>query len=87
MLSSVWRWITVNLKEAEHNTLLEAVSKLPGVTVIHISESTLLVHLGGKIEIHPKISIKNRDDLSRVYTLGLLEFAWPFMRISKKPIR
>src|SRR5205085_6655861 len=30
-----------------------------------------LIHLGGKIEVTPKIALKNRDELSRAYTPGV----------------
>lgn len=37
----------------------------------NLSDSTFLVHIGGKIEVQPKIPIKNRNDLSKVYTPGV----------------
>src|SRR5690606_16023585 len=36
-----------------------------------VSDRTFLVHLGGKLEITPKVPIRNRDDLSLVYTPGV----------------
>jgi malate dehydrogenase (oxaloacetate-decarboxylating) len=42
-----------------------------GVTVLKYSDRTFLAHLGGKIEIVPKIPLKTRDDLSMVYTPGV----------------
>ncbi len=48
--------------------IAEQLKTLPGVKLIHISDRTFLLHLGGKIEMKPKIPIQNRDDLSRVYT-------------------
>ncbi|SHF40389.1 malate dehydrogenase (oxaloacetate-decarboxylating) [Seinonella peptonophila] len=44
------------------------LKSLSGVRLLHISDRTFLLHLGGKVEISPKIPIQNRDDLSRVYT-------------------
>lgn len=44
------------------------LSNIDGVRVLHISDRTFLLHLGGKIETNPKTPINNRDDLSRVYT-------------------
>jgi malate dehydrogenase (oxaloacetate-decarboxylating) len=41
------------------------------VVVRKVSDRTFLIHLGGKIEVHPKIALKNRDDLSRAYTPGV----------------
>lgn len=52
----------------------EAVASLklcPGVCVIHVSDQTLVAHQGGKISIRPSAPIKDRDDLSRVYTPGV----------------
>jgi malate dehydrogenase (oxaloacetate-decarboxylating) len=65
------RDITVNLSESRTNHIIEELKCLPGVHVVNISDSTFLVHLGGKIEIQPRMPIKNRDDLSKVYTPGV----------------
>jgi len=48
-----------------------AVSGQPGVSVVSISDSTFLAHLGGKIRVEPKIPVKTRQDLSTVYTPGV----------------
>lgn len=48
--------------------LTEALKPLSGIKLLHISDRTFLLHLGGKITIQPKTPIQNRDDLSRVYT-------------------
>lgn len=63
------RDITVNI--ADTNRIIAVLGKLPGVRVMQVSDQTFLVHLGGKIEITPKMTIKTRDDLSRVYTPGV----------------
>ena len=36
-----------------------------------VSDRTFLLHLGGKIEVTPKVPLKHRDDLSRAYTPGV----------------
>ncbi len=36
-----------------------------------VSDRTFLMHLGGKLEVHSKVSLRNRDDLSRAYTPGV----------------
>jgi malate dehydrogenase (oxaloacetate-decarboxylating) len=36
-----------------------------------VSDRTFLLHLGGKIEITPKVPVKTRDDISMVYTPGV----------------
>ena len=46
-------------------------ARLDGVTIGKVSDRTFLMHLGGKIEIESKVPIRNRDDLSLVYTPGV----------------
>ncbi|MHA6481995.1 malic enzyme-like NAD(P)-binding protein [Paenibacillus sp. strain BS8-2] len=65
------RDVTINYTEPTYRDIVNAVSYLPGVEVVNVSDRTFLVHLGGKIEVQPKLSIKNREDLSRVYTPGV----------------
>ncbi len=63
------RDVTVQASDREHaDYIVQALSALPGVRVVNVSDRTFLMHLGGKISIQPKIPVKNRDDLSRVYT-------------------
>jgi malate dehydrogenase (oxaloacetate-decarboxylating) len=56
---------------AHAQRLTEALASVEGVTIGKVSDRTFLVHLGGKIEIHPKMPIRNRDDLSMIYTPGV----------------
>ncbi|REE81196.1 malate dehydrogenase (oxaloacetate-decarboxylating) [Paenibacillus taihuensis] len=65
------RDITVDLPDKNEAATVEALRNLDGVTVINVSDRTFLVHLGGKITIQPTLPIKNRDDLSKVYTPGV----------------
>ena len=51
--------------------LADALARVDGVTIGKVSDRTFLMHLGGKIEIQPKVPIRNRDDLSMVYTPGV----------------
>ncbi|NQX65095.1 NAD-dependent malic enzyme [Paenibacillus alba] len=63
------RDITVSaLEQAQLEAVTGAMKALPGVRLVHVSDRTFLLHLGGKIEMKPKVPIQNRDDLSRVYT-------------------
>ncbi|MGN8646125.1 NAD-dependent malic enzyme [Gracilibacillus sp. HCP3S3_G5_1] len=63
------RDITVNVKdEATQFNVIKALKESDGVLVKHISDRTFLVHLGGKIDIKPKLDLKNREQLSHVYT-------------------
>jgi len=38
---------------------------------VNVSDRTFLAHLGGKIEIAPRLPLKTRDDLSMAYTPGV----------------
>lgn len=48
-----------------------AIDALEGVTVRLVSDRTFLMHLGGKLEVVPRVPLRNRDDLSRAYTPGV----------------
>src|ERR1700716_2673217 len=64
--------ISVNaLSENHANDITQALDKLPNVRVRKVSDRTFLIHLGGKIEVTPKVALRNRDDLSRAYTPGV----------------
>ncbi|CAH0122607.1 NAD-dependent malic enzyme [Paenibacillus sp. CECT 9249] len=66
------RDITVNVADpAQTDEIVGKLEKMNGVKVINVSDQTFLMHLGGKIETTPKQPIKNRNDLSRVYTPGV----------------
>ncbi|MFC4776152.1 NAD-dependent malic enzyme [Paenibacillus sp. GCM10023252] len=63
------RDLTVKISEVGSvERISDAIRTLPGIKLINMSDRTFLLHLGGKITIQPKTPIKNRDDLSRVYT-------------------
>ncbi|MGG1641404.1 NAD-dependent malic enzyme [Paenibacillus sp. NRS-1782] len=63
------RDITVTIADpVEIDRMIARIKKAQGVKVLSISDRTFLLHLGGKIEMQPKVPIQNRDDLSRVYT-------------------
>ncbi len=53
---------------AHADSVTQAVRNVPGVDVRRVSDRTFLIHLGGKLEVTPTVSLKNRDDLSRAYT-------------------
>src|SRR5690242_13150842 len=44
---------------------------VPGVEIGRVSDRTFLMHLGGKISMEAKHPIRNRDDLSMIYTPGV----------------
>ncbi len=51
--------------------IVAALRGLDGIAVERVSDRTFLVHLGGKLSIESKVPIRNRDDLSMVYTPGV----------------
>ncbi|WP_081737862.1 NAD-dependent malic enzyme, partial [Arthrobacter sp. H41] len=64
--------VTCNTTDAAHGEQVrEALDTLDGVRVHHLSDRTFLMHLGGKLEVVPKVALRNRDDLSRAYTPGV----------------
>ncbi len=70
------RDVTVLAADAAHlDRVVAAVSDLDGVEILHVSDRTFLMHLGGKIEIVPRTPVKTRDDLSMAYTPGVARVA------------
>ncbi|MDQ6931018.1 MAG: NAD-dependent malic enzyme [Candidatus Eremiobacteraeota bacterium] len=68
----VVRDVTVTVSsDVAGNAVRKAVESLENVKIVSISDSTFLAHLGGKIQIEPKIPVKTRQDLSTVYTPGV----------------
>ncbi|MDQ1914504.1 NAD-dependent malic enzyme [Paenibacillus sp. GD4] len=65
------RDITVHVSDTEQSKIVDTLRATEGITLINVSDRTFLAHLGGKISIQPNLPIKNRDDLSRVYTPGV----------------
>lgn len=65
------RDITVEAADQAQASIAEALRGLDGIRIVNLSDRTFLAHLGGKISIQPSMPIKNRDDLSRVYTPGV----------------
>jgi malate dehydrogenase (oxaloacetate-decarboxylating) len=64
--------LTCDTSDAAHaeqvTNILEA---MPDFDVKKVSDRTFLVHLGGKIEVTPKVPLRNRNDLSMAYTPGV----------------
>jgi len=66
------RDVTVLADDDVHlERIVEAVRALDGIEVVSVSDRTFLAHLGGKIEIAPRLPLKTRDDLSMAYTPGV----------------
>lgn len=66
------RDITIDTSGTEHAERIRvAVDAIEGIDVVHLSDRTFLLHLGGKLETTCKSPIKTRDELSMVYTPGV----------------
>src|SRR6478672_834503 len=64
--------VTCSATDSEHaNEIVGDVRNLEGVTVHKVSDRTFLLHIGGKIEVHSKVPLRTRDDLSMAYTPGV----------------
>ncbi len=64
--------VSCNTTDAAHGEQVrDALDKLDGVDVRHVNDRTFLLHQGGKLEVTPKVALRNRDDLSRAYTPGV----------------
>ncbi|GAB7007422.1 NAD-dependent malic enzyme [Nocardioides sp. AN3] len=64
--------ITCDAVDAAHSArIADVLGAQPGVVVRKVSDRTFLMHLGGKLEVMPKVTLRHRDDLSRAYTPGV----------------
>ncbi len=64
--------VTCSAMDSDHSQRLVAdVAEIDGVEVYKVSDRTFLLHIGGKIGVHSKVPLKNRDDLSMAYTPGV----------------
>ena len=64
--------LTCDTADSAHaDQVTQALEDLDGVDVRKVSDRTFLLHLGGKIEVTPKVALRNRDELSRAYTPGV----------------
>jgi len=64
--------VTCATRGDEHaEQIVSALRNLTGVVVDRVSDRTFLLHLGGKLTIESKVPIRNRDDLSMIYTPGV----------------
>jgi malate dehydrogenase (oxaloacetate-decarboxylating) len=64
--------VTCDTADSGHaDQIVDILEELPGVEVRKVSDRTFLLHLGGKIEVTSKVSLRTRDELSRAYTPGV----------------
>ena len=79
------RDITVSSASTRHSEeIVEAVRKVKGVELLHVSDPTFLMHLGGKIEVVSKTPLKTRADLSMAYTPGVARVCEAIQRDPEK---
>ncbi|MGB3828863.1 MAG: NAD-dependent malic enzyme [Ornithinimicrobium sp.] len=63
---------TIATSGSEHaDVVVAAIRDVEGVEVGKVSDRVFLAHLGGKLSVESKLPIRNRDDLSLVYTPGV----------------
>ena len=64
--------LTCDTADSKHaDQVVASLKSLDGVEVRKVSDRTFLLHLGGKVEVTPKIGLRTRDELSRAYTPGV----------------
>ena len=64
--------VTCATRNSEHaEDIVDRLKGIEGVIVGKVSDRTFLAHLGGKLTIESKLPIRNRDDLSLIYTPGV----------------
>jgi malate dehydrogenase (oxaloacetate-decarboxylating) len=68
----VIRDITFDVRnESQGQTVVRRLKEIPDVRVVSVSDRIFLMHLGGKIHVHNKHPLTNRNMLSMVYTPGV----------------
>jgi malate dehydrogenase (oxaloacetate-decarboxylating) len=63
--------LTVQAGSEEHVTSVSAALEKADARVRHVSDRIFLYHLGGKIEVTPRVAVRTRQDLSLAYTPGV----------------
>ncbi|MEU8886932.1 NAD-dependent malic enzyme [Streptomyces sp. NPDC048442] len=75
--------VTIAASSTSHaDEIVEKLRGVDGVVLGKVSDRTFLMHLGGKIEMRSKHPIRNRDDLSMIYTPGVARVC---MAIAENP--
>ena len=75
--------VTIAATSTAHaDEIVTQLRGIEGVTLGKVSDRTFLMHLGGKIEMASKHPIRNRDDLSMIYTPGVARVC---MAIAENP--
>lgn len=64
--------LTCATRNSDHaEEIVQRLAQIEGVEIGKVSDRTFLAHLGGKLTIESKLPIRNRDDLSLIYTPGV----------------
>ena len=75
--------VTAAARDTAHaDEIVAAMRGVHGVEIDKVSDRTFLAHLGGKLKIESKVPIRNRDDLSLIYTPGVARVC---LAIAEKP--
>ncbi|HEX4979999.1 MAG TPA: NAD-dependent malic enzyme [Acidimicrobiales bacterium] len=70
--AAIVRDVTVHAADEGHvQRIRNAVEAIEGIEVEYVRDRTFLLHEGGKIGVHSRIPLQNRDDLSMAYTPGV----------------
>jgi malate dehydrogenase (oxaloacetate-decarboxylating) len=68
--------------DSHGEAVVKALKSMKDIEVVHVSDRTFLMHLGGKITVTNKVPLKTRDDLSMAYTPGVARVC---MAIHREP--
>ena len=75
--------VTMMTRDSDHaDSIVDRMRDVPGVEIGKVSDRTFLMHLGGKLRVESKVPIRNRDDLSLIYTPGVARVC---MAIAENP--
>jgi len=66
------REITVDAHDEQHELeIVASLGSVSGIKVLKVMDRTFTAHLGGKIEVHSRMLIRDSNELSKVYTPGV----------------
>ncbi|MGO9658629.1 MAG: NAD-dependent malic enzyme [Acidimicrobiales bacterium] len=63
--------LTLQAGNESHVGAIAGALEQNGCRVRHVSDRTFLYHLGGKIEVTPRVAVRTRQDLALAYTPGV----------------
>jgi malate dehydrogenase (oxaloacetate-decarboxylating) len=74
--------LTLQASSEEHVAVVRLALEGVNCVVRHVSDRTFLYHLGGKIEVSPRVAVRTRQDLALAHTPGVGRVA---SAIAKRP--